>query len=158
MVNFSQPNGLDCHPVLGKLHSVQEEIFRQLQLLIPDDYAFEDRLESRVAGSPLLKLEILERHPYTTFMHLTYEFSDEDSTTQSPNAYIRSYQDARIAEATSYDSDQGCTRMAHPAYPSIQLMQRAWRLNRALDRWLDYLIRQGHSVVTMQPCEEALKV
>ena len=30
------------------------------------------------------------------------------------------------------------------SYPVKQLLQQAWRRNRALDRWLDYLLRQGH--------------
>jgi hypothetical protein len=31
------------------------------------------------------------------------------------------------------------------------LLQLAWRQNRALDRWLDYLLSQGHSLATMSP-------
>jgi len=45
---------------------------------------------------------------------------------------------------------QGCLRTAHPSYPVRQIMQQAWRRNRALDRWLDYILKQGHSVATMR--------
>ena len=58
MVSFSQTNGLRKSPALKRLHEVQEEIYRQLQLLIPDQFAFDDSLISRVAGSPVSGLVV----------------------------------------------------------------------------------------------------
>ncbi|MBT8059406.1 MAG: DUF1249 domain-containing protein [Gammaproteobacteria bacterium] len=156
MVSFGHTNGLRAPPALKRLQEVQEEIYRQLHLLIPDDIAWHDSLASRVAGSPVLRLEVLERHPYTTFFRLTYEFQDGDDRTYAPDAHVRFYHDAHLAEATSYDTGQGCTRTAHPSYPPRQLLQQAWRRNRALDRWLDYLLKQGHSVATMRPASRAI--
>jgi len=156
MVSFSQPNGLRKMPQLGRLQYVQEEIYRQLHLLIPEQVTFHDFLASRVPGSPTLRMEVLERHNYTTFFRLTYEFAENDVKTYAPDAHIRFYHDANIAEATSFNTWQGCTRTAHPAFPPHQILQQAWRTNRALDRWLDYLIRQGHSVVTMKPARGSI--
>ena len=156
MVSFSQPNGLHTRPRLKRLHEVQAEIFRQLQLLIPDEFSFHDYLKSCVAGSHLLRLQVLERHPYTTFFRLTYEFSADAERRYAPDAHIRFYHDARMAEATSFDCVQACIRDTHPAYPARQMMQRAWRRNRALERWLDYLLKQGHSMVTMRPARHSM--
>jgi uncharacterized protein YqiB (DUF1249 family) len=156
MVSFSQPNGLRKRPQLRRLQDVQEEIYRQLHLLIPEHYTYHDYLASRVSGSPTLRMEILERHNYTTFFRLTYEFTENNQPTYAPDAHIRFYHDARIAEATSFSTGQGCTRSAHPAYPPKQILQQAWRTNRALDRWLDYLLKQGHSVVTMKPAKRSI--
>jgi len=153
MVSFYQPNSLRRHPALKRLQDVQEEIYRQLHLLIPDQFAFHDLLVSRVAGSPDLRMEILERHNYTTFIRLTYEFGEGEKKSYAPDAHIRFYHDAHIAEATSFSMGQGCSRTAHPSYPPRQIMQQAWRRNRALDRWLDYVLKQGHSVVTMHACD-----
>jgi uncharacterized protein YqiB (DUF1249 family) len=158
MVSFRQENGLGTQPALRRLHEVQEEIYRQLHLLIPDDFAFHDSLVSRVFGSPDLRMEILERHNYTSFLRLTYEFSEGEHRTYAPDAHIRFYHDAHTAEATSFDMGQGCSRTAHPSYPAKQLMQQAWRRNRALDRWLDYLLKQGHSVATMQEADNPIKL
>ncbi len=36
-------------------------------------------------------------------------------------------------------------------------MQLNWRRNRALDRWLDYLLRQGHSMATMRPARRSIQ-
>jgi uncharacterized protein YqiB (DUF1249 family) len=156
MVSFSQPNGLRKRPELKKLQDVQEEIYRQLHLLIPDEIAFHDSLESKVSGSPILRLEVIERHKYTTFFRLTYEFRQGQISSYAPDAHIRFYHDAHIAEATSFNIGQGCTRTAHPALPPKQLLQQAWRRNRALDRWLDYLLKQGHSVTTLKPAKSAI--
>lgn len=157
MVFFGQQfDGQRDRHALKRLQEVQEEIYRQLQLLIPDDVAWHDSLASDVSGSPLLRMEILERHPYTTFMRLTYEFREGDDRTYAPDAHVRFYRDAHMAEATSYNTGQGCTRTAHPSYPAAHLLAQAWRRNRALDRWLDYLLRQGHSLETMKPATRAL--
>jgi uncharacterized protein YqiB (DUF1249 family) len=138
---------------MRRLQAVQEEIYRQLQLLIPDSVAFQDSLASRVAGSPLLRMQILERHPYTTFLRLTYEFGQGHDRSFAPDAHVRFYRDAHLAEATSFNTGQGCVRNAHPSYPPRMLLSEAWRRNRALDRWLDYLLRQGHSMQTMKPAD-----
>ena len=156
MVSFSQQNGLGKQPALKRLQEVQEEIYRQLHLLIPDAIAFEDSLVSRVAGSPTLRMEVIERHPYTTFLRLTYEFSEGEDRSYAPDAHIRFYSDAHIAEATSFNTGQGCSRTAHPSFPPRQILQQAWRRNRALDRWLDYLLKQGHSVATMRPARRSI--
>jgi uncharacterized protein YqiB (DUF1249 family) len=151
MVSFSQPNGLRSRPQMRRLQDVQEEIYRQLHLLIPEHFTFHDFMVSRVAGSPTLRMEVLERHNYTTFFRLTYEFTENEMASYAPDAHIRFYHDAHIAEVTSFSTSQGCVRTAHPAFPPRQLLQYTWRINRVLDRWLDYLLRQGHSVITMKP-------
>jgi uncharacterized protein YqiB (DUF1249 family) len=156
MVSFSEPAGLLSRPRLKRLHEVQAECYRLLQLLIPDDFSFHDYLKSRVVGSQLLRLQILERHAYTTFFRLTYEFPPQLEQRYAPDAHIRFYHDARLAEATSFNCVQACTRDTHPAYPARQMMQRAWRRNRALERWLDYLLKQGHSVLTMRPARNPI--
>src|SRR5210317_217576 len=103
MVSFFQPNSLRKPPALKRLQQVQEEIFRQLHLLIPDEFAFHDLLVSRVSGSPDLRMDVLERHNYTTFFRLTYEFRDVEQKSYAPNAHIRFYHDVHIAEATSFN-------------------------------------------------------
>ncbi len=156
MVSFSQPGGLQVRPKLKRLQDVQGEIYCLLQLLIPDEFAFHDYLKSQVSGSPLLRMQVLERHAYTTFFRLTYEFSEELESRFAPDAHIRFYHDARLAEATSFNCKQACNRDTHPAYPPRQMIQRAWRKNRALERWLDYILKQGHSMVTMRPAKRSI--
>lgn len=158
MVSFREKRGQLRRPRLKRLQQVQEEIYRQLQLLIPDQVCLEDAFQSRVEGSPLLHLEILERHPYTHFLRLTYLFEEGRRERVAPDAHIRLYQDARLAEVTAFNHEQGFQRSAHPWYPNRPLIQRLWRENMALDKWLGYLLHQGHSLATMRPTEVRLGV
>jgi uncharacterized protein YqiB (DUF1249 family) len=157
MVSFREKNGLFIKPRLGRLHQVQEEIFRQLQLLIPEQVTQFDSFRSRVEGSPLLRMDILERHRYTQFIRLTYSFDSGEEPELAPDAHIRMYQDARMAEVTAFDHEQGCRRTASPYYPQRQLFQKNWRQNLALDKWLGYLLLQGHSLATMQTTSDCIQ-
>lgn len=184
MVSFIKQDGYLSQPKPGRLQEVQTEIYRQLQLLIPDQIAHYDSFRSQVHGSPLLRMDILERHPYTHFVRLTYQFNRKDSLEIAPDAHIRVYNDARLAEATSFDHVQGFKRPAHnldrspdrsPVSPGglsngshtrllspsswfqpFQILQRSWRQNQALDKWLSYLLHQGHSLTTMQPASDKI--
>jgi uncharacterized protein YqiB (DUF1249 family) len=151
MVSFKDKNGHFFQPKLKRLQELQTEIFRQLQLLIPDQVAHYDSFQSRVPGSPLLRMDILERHPYTHFLRLTYQFEKGEKHEIAPDAHIRLYNDARLAEVTSFNPEQGFDRLAHPGYPQHHLFQRSWRQNRTLEKWLGYLLHQGHSIASMRP-------
>ncbi len=156
MVSFRERHGLYLRPRLKRLQEMQAEIFRQLLLLIPEHVVHYDSFQSQVSGSPMLRMDVLERHPYTHFLRLTYQFGEKEKRRISPDAHIRMYQDARLAEVTSFNPQQGFRRLAHPWYPQHQLLQRTWRQNLALDKWLGYLLHQGHSVVTMQPASDKI--
>ena len=184
MVSFRHHNGFFLQPRLRRLQDLQTEIYRQLQLLIPDQIAHYDSFLSRVHGSPLLRMDILERHPYTHFVRLTYQFNKKDPVEIAPDAHIRIYNDAHMAELTAFDPIQGFNRQAHgpgrssgllianqgdglrgsrthrPAssawFPHLLEFQRTWRQNRALDKWLSYLLHQGHSITSMQPASDKI--
>jgi len=156
MVSFRERHSLFLRPKLKRLQDLQTEIYRQLQLLIPDQVAHYDSFQSRVHGSPLLRMDILERHPYTHFLRLTYQFEKNEQREIAPDAHIRIYIDARLAEVTSFNPEQGFKRSANPWYPQHQLFQRSWRQNQALDKWLGYLLHQGHGITSMQPADDKI--
>jgi uncharacterized protein YqiB (DUF1249 family) len=156
MVSFTEQNDSLRLPKLRRLQDLQTEIFRQLQLLIPDQVAHYDSFQSKVSGSPVLRMDILERHPYTHFLRLTYEFENGEDREIAPDAHIRIYNDARLAEVTAFNPDQGFTRLAHPYFPQQHLLMRSWRQNQALDKWLGYLLHQGHGINSMQPANDRI--
>ena len=181
MVSFRKQSGHSLQPKPGRLQELQVEIYRQLQLLIPDQVTHYDSFQSRVHGSPLLRMDILERHPYTHFVRLTYQFNKQDSLEIAPDAHIRVYNDARLAEATSFDHVQGFNRQAHAPgrsadrsptgqpngsrsrllspsswFQPFQVLQRSLRQNQALDKWLSYLLHQGHSLTSMRPASDKI--
>lgn len=151
MVSFREKNALHLKPRLMRLQEMQEELYRQLVLLIPEQVSLHDSFSSRVSGSPLLRMDIIERHPYTQFVRLTYHFDNHREPELAPDAHIRLYHDVRMAEVTAFNPGQGFRRTANPWYPARQLLQRIWRQNLALDKWLGYLLMQGHSLATMRP-------
>ena len=184
MVSFTGQNGLLQRPTLERLQNLQTEIYRQLQLLIPDQIAHYDSFQSRVHGSPLLRMDILERHPYTHFLRLTYEFEKGGHREIAPDAHIRIYNDAHMAEVTSFNPDQGFHRQppgpdlsveplpavrdslrngsrshvftSFPVYQQHRHFRYTWRQNRALDKWLSYLLHQGHGITSMQPAKDRI--
>jgi uncharacterized protein len=135
-----------------RLPELHTSVFRALNVLMPDGLGRSDCLVSRVGSGPDLFMQVIERHDYTTFLRLTYVIGDQQQ--HNPNAHIRVYHDARMAEATAFSPEQGIHRLAGPELPQNGLVVRNWRLNRALLKWLDYLISQGHSAATLRPAEE----
>lgn len=145
-----QPSSRILARRLPELHSA---IYRALNVLLPDGLAESDHLVSQVGSGPELYLEVIERHPYTTFVRLSYIIGAERS--HNPNAHVRIYHDAAMAEATAFSPQQGIQRFAGPDLALNGLVARSWRLNRALVKWLDYLIAQGHVAETMRPVGDA---
>ncbi|MFU8830979.1 MAG: DUF1249 domain-containing protein [Wenzhouxiangella sp.] len=135
-----------------RLPELHTSVFRALNLLLPDGLGRSENLVSRIGNGPDLFLQVIERHDYTTFLRLTYVIGDQQQ--HNPNAHIRVYHDARMAEATAFSPEQGIHRLAGPELPLHGLVVRNWRLNRALLKWLDYLLAQGHSAATLKPAEE----
>ncbi len=144
-----QPSSQILARRLPELHSA---LYRALNVLLPDGLAMSDLLYSRVGDGPELYLEVIERHAYTTFVRLSHVIGEERQ--HNPNAHVRIYHDAAMAEATAFSPEQGIHRFAGPDLSVSGLVVRNWRLNRALLKWLDYLIDQGHGSDSMRPAED----
>lgn len=144
-----QPSSRILARRLPELHSA---LYRALNVLLPDGLGHSDMLLSCVAGGPDLYLEVIERHPYTMFVRLSYVIGEDRQ--HNPNAHVRIYHDAAMAEATAFSPQQGIQRFAGPDLAVSSLVMRSWRLNQALYKWLDYLLTQGHGPDTMRPAHE----
>ncbi len=138
-----------------ELQQLQEAIYQQVMLLLPDDVSTSQYFYSQINQQPLLHLHILEQHPYTTFLRLTHELHTEKQQASEPEAHIRMYHDLRIAEVTAFDLRRGINRLAGPDLNPTALQRIHWRQNRALHKWLDYLLQQGHSLASMRRRSEA---
>lgn len=151
LTRLRNPNSLS-RVIARRLPNLHSGVFHALNVLMPDDLARSDLLVSQVSGAPDLYLRVLERHNYTTFLQLTYLLGA--GREQQPNAHIRVYHDARMAEATSFSPEQGIERLAGPDLPVRGLVERSWRMNRALLKWLEFLLAEGHSAQTMRATED----
>jgi len=152
LTQLRNPNSLS-RVIARRLPSLHSGVFHALSGLMPKDLGRSDVLVSSIEDAPELYMRVLERHNYTTFLQLTYLLGPERQ--QHPNAHIRVYHDARMAEATSFSPEQGIERLAGPDLPVRGLVERSWRMNRALLKWLEFLLAEGHSAATMRPTDAA---
>ena len=110
-----------------------------------------------VSSSPRdsdLHAEIVRREPYTTTLRLTYWFPEEGGVSApDPDIVVRIYHDARLVEAVSSRDAHRHTKLREWAGSSNAELDRRWRLNMLLNKWLDYLFEVGHSLT---PAERAL--
>ena len=129
------------------LMSLYDSNFMQLQMLIPDLDRLDGYYRSRVAGDCDLHLEILERSRYTVTMSLSYFFNEGGTRIADPDMKVRVYLDGQMAESMGFSGEH-----RHPAFRRLTRAHRAeldarWRRNIILNKWLEYLIDQGHLVL-----------
>ena len=91
-----------------------------------------------------LELSRVVHDRYTTTFNLTYRFDTKTQSTghraeREPDLNIRLYHDARTCEVMS-GLLPGCS--SEPR--RVRDLNEGWRLNRFLERWLGYCLRQGH--------------
>ena len=143
-------------PEFRQLMALYSENYRRTTLLFDDLLSEHDRMVSRVAGEMPIYLEILERHPYTTVARLTYFLEDNvGRVTPDPDAHLRIYHDARMTEATQCYPGQVSEPLFGSLVPVGDVVDHRWRTNRLLDKWLEFLLQQGHSVATLKPARDS---
>ena len=98
-----------------------------------------------------VRLDVIEHHRYTIDLSLTYCFVDGETGEPSPLARLRMYRDAHVAEVLQYHADERLARALGPLPPARTVFQRRVRMNSFLNRWLEYLAEQGHSIGTLEP-------
>jgi uncharacterized protein YqiB (DUF1249 family) len=132
------------------LMALYESNFLRLLGLVPELERLDGCFRSRVAGDCDLYLEVLERSRYTVTLSLTYRFETDDGLRVDPDITVRAYLDGRQAETLSMGRKQ-----QHPAFRRLlrehgKELDRRWRCNMVLNKWLDYLSDQGHLVLEHQ--------
>jgi uncharacterized protein YqiB (DUF1249 family) len=129
------------------LMALYESNYLRLMQLVPELDRLDGCFRSRVAGDCDLYVEILERSRYTVTLSLTYHFETDDGLLMDPDMTVRAYLDGRLAEVLSIGR-----RQRHPALRQLvrehrEELDRRWRRNMVLNKWLDYLGDQGHLVL-----------
>jgi uncharacterized protein YqiB (DUF1249 family) len=129
------------------LMSLYDRNFFRLKQLIPELDRLDGYFRSRVAGDCDLHVEILERSRYTVTMSLSYFFEDEGVRIADPDMKVRVYLDGQLAESMGFSGEH-----RHAAFRRLSRMHRAeldarWRRNIILNKWLEYLLDQGHLIL-----------
>ena len=129
------------------LMSLYESNYLRLLQLIPELNRLDGYYRSRVAGDCDLHVEILERRRYTVTMSLSYFFYEESVRIADPDMKVRVYLDGQLAESMGFSGER-----RHAAFGRLMRMHRAeldarWHRNIILNKWLDYLMDQGHLIL-----------
>ncbi len=129
------------------LMSLYESNYLRLLQLIPELNRLDGYYRSRVAGDCDLHVEILERSRYTVTMSLSYFFYEEGVRISDPDMKVRVYLDGQLAESMGFSGER-----RHTAFGRLMRMHRAeldarWHRNIILNKWLDYLMDQGHLIL-----------
>ena len=132
------------------LMSVYESNFLRLLHLIPDLERLDGCYRSRVAGDCDLHLDILERERYTLTMSLTYFFTTGTERIADPDMLVRVYLDGQLAEAMSLGRKHRNVALRRLCREHGKELGERWSRNVILNKWLEYLLDQGHLVLEEQ--------
>ena len=132
------------------LMSVYESNFLRLLHLIPDLERLDGCYRSRVAGDCDLHLDILERERYTLTMSLTYYFTSGADRMADPDMLVRVYLDGRLAEAMSLGGFHRNAELSRLCREHGKELGERWSRNVVLNKWLEYLLDQGHLILEEQ--------
>ncbi|MEN1929389.1 DUF1249 domain-containing protein [Luteimonas sp. MJ204] len=99
-----------------------------------------------------LRLDVVERHAYTSELRMAYVALPDPVTGQpDPSAFLRLYRDARQVEATHCYVGRRWQDAIGMFPPPAQLLGHRMRMNTFLGKWLQYLAESGHGVATLAP-------
>jgi uncharacterized protein YqiB (DUF1249 family) len=129
------------------LMALYESNYLRLFRVIPELDRIDGCFHSRVAGDCDLHVEILERCRYTVTMSLTYHLETDDGLLIDPDMTVRAYLDGKLAEVMAIGECQRHTTLRQLVREHRRELDRRWRLNVVLNKWLDYLSEQGHLVL-----------
>ncbi|HEX5056409.1 MAG TPA: DUF1249 domain-containing protein [Gammaproteobacteria bacterium] len=130
----------------GGLMDIYEQNYIRLRRLIPDFDKIGEKAISTVPNGVDLHYQCLQRSKYTTVFSLTYKFE-----TLEPNLEIRVYHDARVAEVLAcnvrMEDVHWDGKVSSLFRYGLHNLHSRWRLNRFLNKWLHYCLKQGHKFV-----------
>lgn len=129
------------------LMSIYESNYLRLLRVIPELERLDGYYQSRVAGDCTLHLEILERSRYTVTLTLSYFFFENGKRIADPDLKIRVYLDGHLAEAMNLDGNHRHAGLRHLWREHRRELNVRWRRNIVLNKWLEYLVDQGHLIL-----------
>lgn len=129
------------------LMSIYESNYLRLLRVIPELERLDGYYQSRVAGDCSLHLEIIERSRYTVTLSLSYFFFENGQRIADPDMKIRAYLDGHLAEAMSLDGHHRHVALRRLSREYRCELDQRWRRNIILNKWLEYLVDQGHLIL-----------
>lgn len=129
------------------LMALYESNFLRLLQLIPEIGRLDGCYRSRVAGDCDLYVEIIETSRYTVTLSLTYHLPTDEGILTDPDISVRVYLDGQQAEVLAIGERQRHEALRRLVFEHREELDRRWRFNIVLNKWLDYLYDQGHLIL-----------
>ena len=129
------------------LMALYESNFLRLLQLIPEIGRLDGCFRSRVAGDCDLFVEIIETSRYTVTLSLTYHLRTDEGLLTDPDITVRVYLDGQQAEVLAIGERQRHEALRRLVFEHREELDRRWRFNIVLNKWLDYLYDQGHLIL-----------
>jgi len=129
------------------LMALYESNYLRLLQLIPELHRLDGYYQSTIASDCALHLEILDRSRYTITLSLSYFFYDGDVRVADPDMKIRVYLDGQLTEAMEFSGDHRHAELRRLSRAHRNELDIRWRRNIVLNKWLDYLMEQGHLIL-----------
>lgn len=125
---------------LGGLMRLYESSYQRLMRLLPEWPLPFEAAQSQVAQDHTLHVTSVERCPYTATIRLYYLFGED----RQPDLLIKVYHDAQLAEAISVGNYHRCEVLREFDFEAESAVHNLWPANLLMDKWLSYLLQQGH--------------
>ena len=129
------------------LMALYESNYLRLLRLIPAIDRIDGCFQSRVAGDCDLFVEVIENSRYTVTLSLTYRLATDEGLLADPDMTVRVYLDGKQAEVLSIGERQRHAALRRLVLEHRKELDRRWRCNIVLNKWLEYLTDQGHLVL-----------
>lgn len=129
------------------LMALYESNFLRLLRLIPEIDHLDGCFRSRVAGECDLFVEVIENSRYTVTLSLTYRLTTEQGVLLDPDMTVRVYLDGQQAEVLAIGEKQRHAALRRLVHEHREELDRRWRFNIVLNKWLEYLSDQGHLIL-----------
>ncbi len=127
--------------------ALYESNFLRLLRILPDIDRLDGCFRSRVAGDCDLYVEIIETSRYTVTLSLTYQLATADGLLVDPDMMVRVYLDGQQAEVLAIGEAQRHAALRRLVFEQREELDRRWRCNIILNKWLEYLSDQGHLIL-----------
>lgn len=129
------------------LMALYESNFLRLLQLIPEIGRLDGCYRSRVAGDCDLYVEFIETSRYTVTLSLTYHLPTDEGILTDPDITVRVYLDGQQAEVLAIGERHRHEALRRLVFEHREELDRRWRFNIVLNKWLDYLYDQGHLIL-----------
>lgn len=131
---------------VGDTVELYERNYAKLLELIPLLRQSELKCALAVHDGHTLRIELLERGPYSVLLHLRYGVNDAGPWLRDLEMQVRLYHDARVAEVVAYQHHQHF-RARYEVPNRAMLGQREKRqVNVFLGEWLSHCLEAGFRV------------